>query len=239
MQHTPIATKSANTQARRTSIIASPWRGWSRASGAAVSSIIAAVLHDCIEDTELTFEEVFDHFGQSTAILVLEITSPATVKDCLRDVRHQVNLAHLKKISAQAATIKIADIIDNTSTIHERDSKFALTYLSEKWGALDVLGRGNPDLHARARTQVISNLMAAKHSLYPLPLGPYSGGQYIMPPSEYERDIFAIVQPGDDGGIVVTWRNGAWQHSNLDFGRLMWAPQLSSHQLAQAGIPAG
>ena len=64
------------------------------ASGAGVATIIAAILHDTIEDTEVTFEEVLNHFGARVATLVMEVTSPATDADGNRDVRHQMNLAH-------------------------------------------------------------------------------------------------------------------------------------------------
>ena len=109
------------------------------ASGADVSSIIAAVLHDAMEDTVVTFEDVLNNFGEKVAMLVLEVTSPVTDADCGRKERHKINLAHLKKASPQAATIKIADIIDNTSTIHERDAVFAITYIQEKWDVLNAL----------------------------------------------------------------------------------------------------
>jgi len=208
------------------------------ASGAPVPCIIGAILHDTIEDTEVTFEDVLNQFGAHVAGLVMEVTSP-NGEGLSRQGRHALTIAHLGKVSAAAATIKLADIIDNTSNIHERDAEFALTYLPEKWDVLDVLRHGNEELHKRALAQVAANLLAAKQAVYPLPLGPYSAEQFIMPPAEYEKDVFAVVRTGESGGIAVTWYDGAWQHSNIDLARVMSGVTLSSKQLAQAWIIAG
>jgi guanosine-3',5'-bis(diphosphate) 3'-pyrophosphohydrolase len=205
------------------------------ASGADVSVIIAAVLHDTIEDTDVTLADVIDHFGMQVAALVMEVTSPSSDLDGGRDARHHINLAHLRKASPDACNIKLADIIDNTSTIHERDALFAITYLNEKWDVMEALPHGNTALRERVRTQLNDNLIAAKRAVYPMPLGPYSYEDYLTPPSLYEGAIFATVRLAA-GAFIIAWDGAHWQHANLTADKLMCRAVLSAEQLADAGI---
>ncbi len=51
-------------------------------------------------------------------------------------------------------TVKVADIVSNTSSIVQHDPKFAEVYLDEKSLLLDVLTGADPRLVALARAQV-------------------------------------------------------------------------------------
>ena len=53
--------------------------------------------------------------------------------------------------SARAQTIKLADLINNTSSIVKHDTKFAKVYLREKALLLDVLTRGDITLWRQAK----------------------------------------------------------------------------------------
>jgi hypothetical protein len=208
-------------------------------SGADVATIIAAVLHDTIEDTEITFEDVRNHFGEKVAMLVMEVTSPATDADGGRDVRHQMNLAHLRKASPDACTIKLADIIDNTSTIHQRDPLFAITYINEKWNVVEALPHGSAKLRERCWNQLHDNLFAAKDTVYPLSPEPYRREDYFVQPSkEYSLDgcILAALKLDNGGAIMIAWSDGRWAHTNLGWDKLMQSYVLSEQELADAGI---
>ena len=130
----------------------------------------------------------------------------------------------------------MADIIDNTSTIHQRDPVFAITYINEKWDVVDALPHGTDGLRELARKQLNENLLAARRTVYPLPLGPFTHDDYLEPPSLYEGDIFAIARVADGGAITVTWCDGCWQHTNVPPEKLMNSAHLSEKQLADAGI---
>jgi (p)ppGpp synthase/HD superfamily hydrolase len=112
--------------------------------------IAAACLHDVLEDTDVTPAELRDVFGERVTLLVIEVTDASRLEDGNREVRKRIDRAHLARSSSEGATIKLADLIDNTSSIVRYDKGFARAYLKEKELLLDVLKHGNPDLWQRA-----------------------------------------------------------------------------------------
>lgn len=112
------------------------------------SMLIAAWLHD----TEATLAQVAEHFGADVATLVAmltKVTDPAKGTRAQRVARERVRLA---MASAAAQTIKLADIIDNCSTVVERDRAFAKTYITEKRKLLEGLTLGDAVLRQHAQT---------------------------------------------------------------------------------------
>jgi (p)ppGpp synthase/HD superfamily hydrolase len=115
--------------------------------------VCAAILHDTIEDTPATLNGIQKEFGPVVAKLVEELTDVYTSEaypDMNRRARKLMECERIAGISNEAKTIKLADLIDNTSSIVEYDIDFAKTYLREKSAMLDVLAGGNPALHRRA-----------------------------------------------------------------------------------------
>ena len=55
---------------------------------------------------------------------------------------------------AEAQTIKVADLIDNTADIYKHDPRFWEVYKHEKWFSLNLLIDADPILWNRARTQM-------------------------------------------------------------------------------------
>jgi (p)ppGpp synthase/HD superfamily hydrolase len=101
--------------------------------------IIAAILHDVLEDTPVTFDQIRDEFGLDVATLVNQVTDKSTPEDGNRAARKAIDRKHLAVASAGAQAIKCADLINNTSSIVKYDPKFAQTYLGEKAATLKVL----------------------------------------------------------------------------------------------------
>lgn len=108
----------------------------------------AAMLHDVLEDTEVTEAELRDAFGDRVTQLVLEVTDP--VLEGNRAVRKLAAREHLARSSPEGASIKLADLIDNTSSIATHDPNFARVYLQEKEALLEVLRHGNAELWQEA-----------------------------------------------------------------------------------------
>jgi (p)ppGpp synthase/HD superfamily hydrolase len=76
--------------------------------------IMAALLHDTIEDTETTREELIDHFGSDVANLVVELTDD---KSLPKQERKRLQIENAPKKSERAQTIKLADKISNLRSI--------------------------------------------------------------------------------------------------------------------------
>ena len=108
---------------------------------------IAAILHDTIEDTHITYNNILETFGKKIADIVLEVTDQSRAEDGNRAIRKEIDRIHISKASYEGKTVKLADIISNTSTITKYDKKFAKIYLSEKIELLKVLIDGNEQLH--------------------------------------------------------------------------------------------
>ena len=122
--------------------------------GGTEAMVAAALLHDVLEDTEVTVDVLEEQFGSEVADLVLWLTDISKPEDGNRSTRKALDRQHSAAAPAAAQTIKVADLISNTRTIVEFDPGFAKTYLAEKRLLLDVLTRANPTLLAMARTQI-------------------------------------------------------------------------------------
>ena len=72
--------------------------------------IAAALLHDTIEDTETTWQELRGAFGDEVADIVLEVTD---VKWLKKHVRKRLQVSRARHASERAKLVKIADKIVN------------------------------------------------------------------------------------------------------------------------------
>ena len=113
--------------------------------------VIAALLHDVVEDTSVELKEIWEEFGYDVAMLVENLTDVAKPEDGNRAVRFKMNLEHTALADPRAKTIKLADLIHNTESIVQYDKVFAKTYLKEKKELLKVLTEGDPELYGRAK----------------------------------------------------------------------------------------
>lgn len=115
--------------------------------------LAAAVLHDVIEDCDVTYSDLMIEFGERVATLVYQVTNAADDNDGDRIAKGFINRAVMSNASADAQTIKLADIISNLSGIDialECDPAWAKMYLEEKIDMINVLNRGDATLKKRA-----------------------------------------------------------------------------------------
>lgn len=134
-----------------------------------VSILAAALLHDVLEDTPVSEEEL-GHFLQKTMNAeharktlryVVELTDVYIKPDyphLNRRQRKAKENERLRKISPQAQTIKYADITDNCLEIIQHDVDFAPRFLRECQDVLDKLDKGNKVLYRRAQEAVSAGL---------------------------------------------------------------------------------
>jgi len=114
--------------------------------------IAAAWLHDVVEDTPITLSIIEAAFGSKVSVLVEQLTDVSRPEDGNRKTRKAIDREHTARASPEAKTIKLADLIDNTRPIVERDPEFARVYLEEKRLLLEALTEGDPVLYAMANT---------------------------------------------------------------------------------------
>lgn len=140
----------------------------------AVSSIVASVphndrmlcaawLHDVVEDTKVPLSVIMAEFGVEVAHLVQWLTDVSRPEDGNRAVRKAIDRAHIARAPAEAKTIKLADLIDNSRNILERDPGFAKVYLEEKAKLLEVLTEGDATLWTQANDIVVKSLGNIAH----------------------------------------------------------------------------
>lgn len=119
--------------------------------------ICAAYLHDVVEDTPVTIEDIRGKFGGKVADLVGELTDVFVKEDYRhlnRRERKKKEVERQAKISLDAKTIKLADVIDNTADILRNDRNFARKYIPEMQLLVESLQGGNFKLLMRACYEV-------------------------------------------------------------------------------------
>ena len=79
-----------------------------------VKAICAALLHDTIEDTRTTREELTEIFGAEISDIVMEVTDD---KSLCKAARKQAQIDHAMHLSKQARAVKLADKICNLGDV--------------------------------------------------------------------------------------------------------------------------
>lgn len=86
--------------------------------------LVAAILHDTIEDTDATPEEIKREFGEEVLGLVLEVTDD---KSLPKQVRKQLQIENAAKKSPKAKLLKLADKLCNVyDLIHSPPASWSL-----------------------------------------------------------------------------------------------------------------
>lgn len=120
--------------------------------------LAAALLHDVVEDTPVTNAAIVDFLQtlmprpQALEIgkLVVELTDIYTQKaypHLNRKQRKELEAKRLGQASADAQTIKYADIIDNCLDIIIHDPGFGRKFQAEGKALLKLIPKGNPLLY--------------------------------------------------------------------------------------------
>jgi guanosine-3',5'-bis(diphosphate) 3'-pyrophosphohydrolase len=73
-------------------------------------TLVAAVLHDTLEDTETTPDEIRGLFGEEVLSVVLEVSDDKSLPS---PVRKRLQIEHAPHISSRAKLVKLADKICN------------------------------------------------------------------------------------------------------------------------------
>ena len=111
--------------------------------------LMAAILHDTIEDTLTTRAELEREFGVAVASIVAEVTDE---KGQSKKLRKEMQVAHAPRLTREAKLVKLADKICNLRDVIARPPNWELARKQEyfDWAKRVVAGlRGaHPDLEA-------------------------------------------------------------------------------------------
>ena len=95
-----------------------------------VEAILAAYLHDTVEDTNTTLDEVREKFGDVVASLVAELTLDKSAYHD-RESRTIYITARVDAMSDVGFSIKLMDRLDNVTNLIKAPEKFAKKYYLE------------------------------------------------------------------------------------------------------------
>lgn len=112
--------------------------------------LAAALLHDTVEDTETTLDELRSEFGQEIASIVAEVTDDTSLPSEERKRRQVVQAAHK---SEAAKLVKLADKISNLRDIAwsppaDWSSERKMQYFQWAHDVVSGLRGVNPELEA-------------------------------------------------------------------------------------------
>jgi guanosine-3',5'-bis(diphosphate) 3'-pyrophosphohydrolase len=112
--------------------------------------LAAALLHDTIEDTDTSFEELEREFGERIAGMVMEVTDD---KELEKSERKRLQIEHAAGISPGAKLVKLADKICNLRDVADRppaqwDLRRRQEYFEWAKKVIDQLRGAHPGLEA-------------------------------------------------------------------------------------------
>ena len=111
--------------------------------------LCAALLHDTIEDTETSVEELVETFGGHVASLVQEVTDDKRLPKAERKL---LQVAHAAHLSAKARSVKLADKIANLRDVADRPARQVVPRTPSK---IFRLGEGSRRQNSRASARAI------------------------------------------------------------------------------------
>lgn len=108
------------------------------------SLIIAALLHDTIEDCDVKYEDILQHFGRNVAELVKSVTNSCF--EGSRAGRKLAEFSRIAKCSTNAKILKLYDRLDNVEDLESRmisgnaTKSFCVLYARESAMLIDMIG---------------------------------------------------------------------------------------------------
>jgi len=130
---------------------------WVRTIPHTPEMICAAYLHDVVDNTPVTIQSIKRIFGNKIGKLVEELTTEFIKQKyprMNRRWRKEKEAIRQQEISAEAKSIRLAEIIDNTPSISQHDPIFAKQYIPEMETLVEALQGGNFKLLMQASYEV-------------------------------------------------------------------------------------
>ena len=115
---------------------------WEATNGdASVDDLIAAILHDIVEDTDITLDDVGKEFGKVIMDLVSELTTDPAIKAI--EGKKKYLSKKLNSMSSRALSIKLSDRLSNIISLTDEVTPidFIKWYVKETSYLVDNLNR--------------------------------------------------------------------------------------------------
>lgn len=127
--------------------------------------VAVALLHDTVEDTATTFDDIYaefaEDFGKDVALAIehgVILLTDVEKSAGNRAQRKSIDRERISKAPNWVKTVKLADLLSNTKDIAANDPNFAINYLAEKLSLLDALEDGDQTLLQLARKALWENI---------------------------------------------------------------------------------
>lgn len=118
-------------------------------------ALVAAILHDTIEDTKTDFDDVAEQFGEEIAGWVATLSKDKRLKETERE---EAYVAGLREAPWQVQVCKLGDVYDNLLDARTSDAKKRSTALRNARRYLDALKSDRPEVDRRWK--LVSDLLA-------------------------------------------------------------------------------
>lgn len=163
-----------------------------------VDVLRAAILHDTVEDTETTSDELRERFGDHVASLVMEVTDD---KSLPKQRRKELQVEHAPHKSGGAALVKLADKICNLRDIAAAPpADWSLARRQEYFDWAKRVVEGLPKVSGPLLAAFVDAYALRPHSR---PSDPsVRDGHWLSMPGE-RRGTSGFVRVLDDGSIEV------------------------------------
>lgn len=113
-------------------------------------ALATAWLHDAVEDQHVDLRVIAQRFGP---IVAEGVAALSDIEEEDHEKQQAASRERLQRAERWIQTIKVADIISNSSSIRVHDPEYAARYLAEKRAMLAVLDKADARLMEIARLQ--------------------------------------------------------------------------------------
>lgn len=121
--------------------------------------LAAAYLHDVLEDTEISREELAERFGEPVCHIVDELTNPAREQPF--EEKHRALAEQARSMTPAAKWIKLADRLDNLAELADRPTEKQRAYIDVTRELLEALRPWPSEDLARRIEEKIAEFEAA------------------------------------------------------------------------------
>lgn len=128
-------------------------------------AIAVAWLHDVIEDTYVTEQQLKSVFGTEISDCVATLTNDFDSKLGNRAHRKSLERIQMSRADAIAQSVRLADIIDNVDSLATYDPAFANVYIRESFCLLPYLKAGDELLFQLAAECLVRSQSRIKPNL--------------------------------------------------------------------------